>query len=296
MKVLVFGGSGLVGSKFIELFDDILEIEAPKAEAVNILNKDQVSKAVEDFNPESVINFAAYTNVEEAEDQKDDKKGLCFQVNALGAKNVADACREFDKHLIHISTEYVFDGEKDISPYNEEDKPNPINWYGQTKLFAENYVIDSECKNVIVRISMPYTPFYDLKSDVARFFLKQLTEKKLIRAIEDQRITPILVSDIANGLRNLIEVDAEGIYHISAKDSVSPLEFAKTIAELFGLDYSLITSIGFDEYNEKKKAKLLKYSWLNPAKFDKEFGDEILHTVEEGLVIFKKEIDAGVGI
>lgn len=294
MKVLIFGGSGLVGSKFINLFDLVLDLEAPQTKAVDILNKDQVSKAMEDFNPDSVINFAAYTNVEEAENQKGDKNGIAFQINALGTKNVADVCKSLDKYLIHISTEYVFDGEKEDFPYTEEDKPNPINWYGQTKYLGEQFVLESGCKSVIIRISMPYCARYEAKLDVARFFLEQLRSGNQIKAIEDQTVTPTLVDDIANALKIFIETQTLGIYHISAKDTATPLDFAKTIAEVFNLDYSLISQINLNEYNKNKKAKLLRNSSLNPAKFEKEFGDEILHTVEEDLIIFKKEIDSKV--
>lgn len=291
MKVLIFGGSGLVGSKFIDLNKQSFEIRAPAASSVDILNKDEVAKAVEEFNPDSVINFAAYTQVEEAENQKDDKNGICFQVNAIGAKNIAEVVKKLNKHLVHISTEYVFDGTKENSPYTEGDKQNPINWYGQSKLSAEQFVLRAWGKSVITRISMPFSAHYELKKDVARFFLEQLKAGNQVKAVEDQRITPTLVNDIANALKVLVENQSVGIYHVSSKDSVSPLEFIKTIAETYHLDYSLINSISLDEYNQSKKAKLLKYSWLNPAKFERDFGDEILHTVEESLIIFKQEID-----
>lgn len=290
-KLLIFGGSGLVGSKFIDLNSTSFDIKAPDATEVDILDKDKISKAIEEFDPDSIINFAAYTNVEEAENQRGNKDKICFQLNANGAKNVAQAAKEFSKHLIHISTEYVFDGTKEETPYVEEDKTNPINWYGQTKLFGENFVLENEGKAAIVRISMPFSARYELKKDITRFFLEQLRMGKEVKAVEDQRITPILVDDIANALVVLLQNQAQGIYHVSATDSVTPLEFAKTIAETFSLDYSLINSIKLDEFNKNKKAKFLKNSWLNPAKFEKEFGEGILHTVEEGLIIFKKEVD-----
>lgn len=302
MKVLVFGGSGLVGSKFIDLNKQNFEIKAPLVQEVDILDKDQISKIAEEFNPDSIINFAAYTNVEEAENQKGDKDGICFQINAIGAKNVSEVAKDFNKHLVHISTEYVFDGTKSKAPYTEEDQPNPINWYGQTKLEGEQSVLENSNKNVVMRISMPFSSYYDLKKDIARFFLEQLKTGNKIKAIEDQRVTPTLVNDIADVLKVLLEHQSTGIYHACSRDSVTPLEFAKTIAETFHLDsfpkensptvYSLISSINLAEYNKGKNAKLLQYSWLNPTKFEKEFGDEILHTVEEGLVIFKEEIDS----
>lgn len=287
-KILVFGGSGLVGSQFIKVCNQAFEITSPSAAEVDILNKDQVLKLADTFQPDVMINFAAYTQVENAESQKNDKNGVCYLINAIGAKNVAEVCKQFNKRLIHISTEYVFDGTKSTSPYNEEDKPNPINWYGATKLYGEEYVLESGCLSLIVRISMPYVSYYDQKKDIARFFLEQLKAGKQIRAVTDQRITPTLVDDIVNALRALIDAAAGGIYHISATDSVTPAEFAKTIAKIFNLNYSLISPISFDEYNKNKIAKLLKYSWLNPTKFEKAFGDQILHTVEEGLVIFKQ--------
>lgn len=293
-KVLVFGSSGLVGSKFIELFDGVLALEAPKAEAVDILEKDQILKAVEDFNPDSIINFAAYTDVEEAENQKDDKNGIAFKINAVGAKNVAEVCKEADKHLIHISTQYVFDGEKMDVPYNEEDKPNPINWYGQTKYLGEQGVDEVDCKSAVVRISMPYASYFKLKLDIARFFLEQLRLGNKVSAIEDQQISPTLTNNIANALKTILDKESSGIYHVSCTDPTTPLDFVKTTAETFHLDYSLIQSVTLDEYNQSKQAKLLRNSSLNTAKFEREFGEGILHTVEEDLIIFKKEIDEGV--
>lgn len=293
-RILIFGGSGLVGSKFIELYNKLYSIKAPSVSEVDILKKDQVKQVTQEFNPDIVINFAAYTQVEEAEIQKGDKNGLCYLLNAVGAKNVAQVCKEFNKKLIHISTEYVFDGAKSASPYTEEDKPNPVNWYGQTKYFGEQFILESGVSVVLVRICMPFSAFYEVKKDIARFFLDQLRNGNQIKGIEDQRITPTLVDDIAAALKVIIESGVRGLYHVSSIDSVTPLEFAKTIAEIFKLNYSLIYSISFDEYNRAKKAKLLKYSWLSPIKFEKEFGEGILHTVEEGLVLFKKAVDAKV--
>lgn len=292
MKIALFGGGGMVGTRFISLQKDNFNIDSPSISEVDILNKEAVEKFLQSSEAGAVINFAAITDVEKSETEAGDKAGLCYQINAVGAKNVADVCKNLDKHLIHISTEYVFNGNKSDSPYTEEDAPDPENWYGATKLFGEEFVLDSGCKSTIVRISMPYSPFYKLKLDIARFFLTQLRKGIPIKAIEDQRVTPTLVDDIVSALRILLKYQAMGLYHVSVKDSVTPLELAKTIAEVFHLNYSLIGSISFDEYNENKRAKLLKYSWLNPAKFEKEFGDEVLHTVEESLIIFKQEIDA----
>ncbi len=294
MKIAVFGGGGLVGTRFINLQKDNFEIESPSVSEVNVLDKLAVLRFIQASGADTVINFAAITDVEKSEEEAGDKDGICFQVNAIGARNAADVCKDLNKHLIHISTEYVFDGTKSDSPYTETDLPNPKNWYGMTKLFGEEFVLKSGCRSTIVRISMPYSPFYGEKSDVARFFLTQLKKGNAIRAIEDQRVTPTLVDDIVNALQALIEKQSLGLYHVSSKDSVTPLEFAKTIAGVFRLNYHLVIPVSFKEYNKTKKAKLLQYSWLNPAKFEKEFGDQILHTAEEDLVIFKQIVDSSV--
>lgn len=287
-KIVVFGGSGLVGSRFINLQKNNFDIVAPPASEVDIVDSAKVKEFVESSDCDLVINFAAYTQVEKAEEEKGNTEGIVYKLNALGAKNLAEACKTLDKYLIHISTDYVFDGIKSESPYTEEDKPNPINWYGATKLFGEEFVLASGCKGAIVRISMPFSPFYKEKPDIARFFFQELKSGRKIWAVEDQRITPTLVDDIVAALKIIIDNGSLGLYHVSSRDSVSPLEFAKTIAELFNLRYELISSINFEDNNKKKRAKLLKYSWLNPTKFEREFGDGILHTVEEGLVIFKR--------
>ncbi|TSC88585.1 MAG: DTDP-4-dehydrorhamnose reductase [Microgenomates group bacterium Gr01-1014_7] len=290
-QVLIFGGSGLVGSKFLELNAGRFNISSPPASLVDITDFNQASKFIEDSGAEVIINFAAFTHVEESEKQKNDKRGLAYMLNAAGAKNVADACKILEKHLIHISTEYIFDGTKSGSPYIEEDKPNPINWYGQTKYFGEQNVLESGCSYIIVRLSMPYSAYYQQKSDIARFFLNQLREKKQIKAIINQRITPTLTDDIANALAVLVEGKASGIYHVSSINHTTPFEFAKQIVQAFNLDSSLIVSMTLGEYNQKKMAKLLKNSWLDSAKFTGEFGQGILHSVEESIKLFKEEVD-----
>lgn len=291
MRVLIFGGSGLVGSQFIEINKDRVNIHSPDISETDILNKNEVLKAAADFKADFIINFAAFTDVQEAQQQKDDEGGSCYQVNVTGAKNIAQVCKEFDIRLIHISTDYVFDGNKPAAAYKEEDSPNPLNWYGKTKYLAEKVVQDSGCTFVIVRISMPFSSHYDLKVDVARFFLGQLRKNLEIKAITDQKVTPVFVDDVANALYEIIKKDVSGIYHVVSTGWMSPFEFSQLIAQAFNLDEELIKPITLDEYNQDKKAKLLRYSWLDCSKFVGEFGNDILHSVKESINLFKKKID-----
>lgn len=288
-KVLVFGASGMVGSYFIKNLSDF-EIKAPSALDVDIVNPESIQAQMENFLPQVVVNLAAYTNVEEAENQKDDQNGICFKVNSLGPKNLALACQKFDTKFLHISTEYVFDGQKENSPYTEEDVPSPINWYGMTKYLGEQFVLESGAENTIVRLSMPYTGYFSDKKDIARFFLDELKGKREIAAIDDQRITPTFISGIAAALKAVIEKMPGGIYHICSKGSTTPFKFAKLIARQFNLDQSLVKPVSFKDYNKQKKAKLLKNSWLNPAKFIREFGGGILNTIEDDVGFFKQTV------
>lgn len=287
MKILVFGGAGLVGSRFYELNSSKFEIDAPDISEVDILDQKQLGECFKKSHPDAVINFAAYTNVKEAEKQKGDKNGSCYKINVEGAANVAKICQESGAHLIHISTDYVFDGAKSERPYTEEDTPNPINWYGQTKHLAEQAVLKSGANITMMRISMPYSAHYELKTDVARFFLRHFQSNEPISAIEDQRITPTLVDDIANALKVIAEKKSKGIYHVSVTNDTSPYEFAKLLAKTFSLDQSLIEPISLDGYNKGKLAPLLRYSWLDPSKFISEFGEGILHSVEEEVKLFR---------
>lgn len=290
-RVLIFGGTGLIGSEFIKLNSSFLDINSPPASLIDIMDFNQTAKFIEESEAEVVINFAAYTNVEEAEIQKNDKQGIAYMLNAIGAKNVANACRTLGKHLIHISTEYVFDGTKENNPYTEVDKPSPINWYGQTKYFGEQNVLNSNSSCLIIRLSMPYSAYFAKKSDIARFFLRSLQGKKQIKAVIDQNITPTYVGNIARAIAVLTERGSQGVYHVSSLNYTTPFEFAKLIAKAFKLDSSLINHITLEEYNQGKKAKLLKNSWLSSEKFNKEFGEDILHSVEESIALFKQAVD-----
>ena len=137
---------------------------------------------------------------------------------------------------------------------------------------------------------MPYSAYYELKKDVARFFLEQLKLKNPIRAVVDQRITPTLVDDIADALSEIVKKRLEGVINVSCKSPTTPFNFAKTIAKVFGLNESLVHSISLTDYNLNKKAKMLKNSALNPSKFDALFPG-VLHTLDESVNLFKVVVE-----
>ena len=139
---------------------------------------------------------------------------------------------------------------------------------------------------------MPYCTDYAIKKDVARFFLNQLNTGLKVYAIDGQKITPTFADDLAHAFTVIINKTPQGIYNLSVTDSITPFDFARKIAIEFGFDSDLIEKVSFDEYNRKKTAKLLKYSWLNSSKFVKEFGSGILHSIDENIKEFKRGVDA----
>ena len=289
-KLLIFGGAGLIGSKFISLNKDKYDIDAPEINELDILDKNQLFPYVEKSEAEVIINYAAFTDVDRAEEEKGNKEGLVYKLNSLVVKDFCNLCKKTKKHYIHFSTDYVFDGTKSESSYTEEDKPNPLSWYGETKRLAEQFILDSGISSTIVRTSMPFSSHYDLKVDIARFFLKQLQENQEIVAISDQKVTPAFVDDLAHALKLLVDKKEKGIYHLVCSNSTTPYDFAKLVAEKFGLDSTSVKPISIEEYNQTRKAKRSKYGWLSVEKFEKKFGKEILHSVEKGLDIFHSQI------
>lgn len=290
-KVLVFGSSGLVGSRIIELNKNNPDFILPSETEVDLLNPEQLKKSVLESGAKIILNLAAFTNVGKAEEEKGDEKGLVYKLNSLAVKNLADICKESDKHLIQISTEYVFSGNKEEGLYKEEDKPEPVNWYGQTKYYGEQFVQNSGCQFTLVRFSMPYRANFLEKGDIARTFLKMLRNGQEIFGCVDVINTPTFIDDIAQGLKLILEKEPGGIIHLASCDSINPFSFAKLIAQKFNLDESLVKEITLEEFSKGRSAPLLKNSGLDVAKFRGMFGEGILHTVEEGVTIFKKQVD-----
>ncbi len=286
MKILLLGGSGLVGSSFLEQKQTEFEIEAPTHIELDILNLNQVSEALKKSPAEVVINCIAFTNVDGAEEEKDDTQGLVYKLNVLAVSNLAKICADNKKHLIHLSTDYVFDGAKEDLAYQEDDKPNPVNWYGMTKYLGEQEVLTSGVSFTIVRIEMPYSKSYEGKKDFARFFLQKLKNNEEIIAINDQQITPVFVPDAVNAISKLVAKKSSGIYHVASSDALTPFAFAQMLSEQTGVDKNLIKPTTFSEFNAKRVAKRPKNSWLDTSKFKNQFGEGILKTNQEGMKEF----------
>lgn len=291
-KILVLGGSGLVGSRFIDLNKNSFEIDAPSHEKLNLLDSKGLETFINNSQAEVVINFAAFTNVDKAEDDADNLGGIVYKLNAQMPKDLAGLCKSLNKYLIHISTDYVFDGTKVESSYKEEDRPNPICWYAKTKYFGEQNVFGENSSALVARVEMPFSAHFDKKGDFARFFLDKLKSNEQISAVSDQKITPIFVDDVVYALVLLINNKKAGIIHIASEDWTTPYNFAKKIAQQFNLEQGLLKEARFLEFNKTRKAPRPQHSWLDTGKFRDEFTDEVLHTVEEEIKMFKEQTDS----
>ncbi len=242
-KVFITGGTGMVGSRIIELLEDKYKFtNLSRERGVDIADFQSLKMVREDREHDFFIHVAAKADVDGCEkDKKDGERGDAYKINVLGTKNVADACLAGKKKLIYISTDFVFDG--DIVPdggYKETDVPCPMNWYAETKYRGEKEVEQSGVQYVIARISYPYRKEFDPKKDFARAIRDRLKDDKSVIAVTDHIMTPTFIDDIARALYKLVEKDANGIYHVTGEQSLSPYEAALIIADRFGFDKGLI--------------------------------------------------------
>lgn len=230
VKYLVIGADGLVGSRFVDLKRKE-ELLTPSIDELDITDKKSVGDYFEENEFDVCVNFAAYTNVDEAEKQRGDKGGLAWALNVEGAKNVAKACQDFERFLIHISTDFVFPGTQEKpGPYEESaqvpESSEKISWYGWTKLQGEKGVT-KECRQAaIIRIAYPYHPAkYELKKDFAKRILELYDKGKLYPLFEDQIFSPTYVDELVGVIEILAEKKASGIYHAASRDQTSFFDF-----------------------------------------------------------------------
>jgi len=261
-KILVIGGSSLLGYKVLTNANDfelyasynknLINFENIETLKIDITNEKNCNKIL-DFKPDIIINTAAITNVDYCEKFKKN----AFDVNVTGTKNVAKIAEKLGSKLIHISTDAVFSGNKKF--YVEEDKTNPINTYGKTKLESEKIISKVE-DSIILRPSVIFgwIPSQYIKTshesrktmNFGLWVLDQLNKNNKISIVNDQFNTPTLADNLAENILEIIKKDLTGIFHLSGLSCISRLDFAKKIAKSFGYSENLITSISSKEFKQ----------------------------------------------
>lgn len=294
-KVLVIGANGLLGQKIVETFLDDFEVHGigrknkPSLEfdkfnytVCDITNREQILELVRTFEPHFIVNSAAYTNVDGCEDEKED----CWKINVVGVENLANTAKRFGIHVVHISTDYVFDGVE--GNYDEESRPKPLGYYGRTKLAAENALISSGIDCAIVRTMVLFGMGIDLNHNFVTWIIEKLTNGESIKIVDDQFGHPTLVDDLAKAILKIVDLKKTGIYNIAGSECISRFELAQKIAKVFDLNSALIHSIKTKDLNQKAPRPLNSSFDLN--KTLKELGFQ-LSDVEKGLQTLRQQLD-----
>jgi len=248
IRVLVTGASGLLGCKLVDVLSSEYEIIPthnthaiyPNSVRMNIVDRNEVLRVLNWASPAVVVHAAGETNVDKCETEKD----LALSVNAEGARNIAEACAEIGARLIYISTDYVFDGQKGL--YSEEDEPNPVNYYGLTKLKGEEFVKELCEEYVVARTSVIYG-WHPKKLNFATWVIDSLRNQRRTTVSQDYYSSPTLADDLADIIRRVMSRKIVGVYHAAGDDRVNRYEFAVMIAQTFGLDSSFLTPVSLKD-------------------------------------------------
>jgi dTDP-4-dehydrorhamnose reductase len=250
-KILITGANGLLGQKLVALLAGQPSVQViatargqnrlPTADGytyqqMDITDAAQVMQVIGEHRPDVVIHTAAMTNVDQCESEKD----LCWQMNVLAVEYLIKACAQHDVLLVHLSTDFIFDGT--AGPYTEDAPASPLSFYGWSKLAAEEALRRSGIRWAIARTVLVYGIVSDMsRSNIILWVKKSLEEGKTIKVVTDQFRTPTLAEDLAMGCWLIAQHEAEGVFNISGKDFLTPYEMALMTANFFGLDQSYIT-------------------------------------------------------
>ena len=276
MKILVTGAGGLLGSKVLEIarINSIDAVGFSHLE-MDITNRNVINDIIGKERPDFVIHCAAITDVDYCEDHRKD----AWDVNIIGTKNVLDACEKNGTKMILISTDFVFDGRKGM--YKEDDIPNPINYYSLTKYESEKLVMNSD-NFLIARTSV----LYGVGSrKFVSWVMASLADKQKIEVYNDQYNSPTLNTDLAESLLTLCRKNASGLYHCAGSERISRYDFSLKIADIFGLDKGLISSVP----SGMQKAERPRDTSLDVSKVKKDFGIQFSNA-EQGLKKMRGEM------
>ena len=260
VKILITGSNGLLGQNLLELFlkdpENYKVVGFSRGEnrsgrtdfeyhAIDLTNQQLLEEKIKQIQPNFIINTAAMTNVDACEN---DKEG-CYDLNVHVVEYLAAVCSEINAHLIHISTDFIYDGVK--GNYTEEDIPNPLSYYGETKLLSEKRLQDSNINYTILRTILVYGLVKDMsRNNIVLWVKESLENKKEITIVDDQYRAPTYVEDLALACKVSIDKKATGIFNISSNQLLSIYEIAQEIADAFGLDKNLIKPISTSTLNQ----------------------------------------------
>jgi len=282
MKILLTGCNGMLGSWIAEhlsisnhetLATGKGSFRLPQSlihknftyTTLDITDRDEVMKCINTFAPDTIIHSAAITQVDDCELNKE----LCYSVNVDGTKNIIDAAKEVDARICYLSTDFVFGGE--AGPYQETDSAVPVNYYGVTKLLAEELIRNSGLHWCIIRTILLYGKADPLKrSNFVYWVKKNLEEGTRIKVVNDQIRTPTYIPDLVKGIFLCLEKEAEGVFHMSGADVLTPFEMALAIANHLKLNKNLLEPVDASSFSQAGRRPLKTGFIIEKAK--KELG------------------------
>ena len=295
--ILTTGSNGLLGQKLTEkvLAEGRVRLVAtskginryPANEGyeyaeMDILNAAQIRAVIEKYQPEAIIHTAAMTNVDTCEANKE----LCRQLNVDAVRTLLSICEEKNIQLVHLSTDFVFDGAD--GPYKEEDAVNPVSYYGESKVLAEELLKNSKTNWAILRTILVYGITNDMsRSNIVLWAKGALEKTSPINVVNDQWRMPTLAEDLAEACLLAVEKNARGIYHVSGKDYMSIAALVRKVADYWSLDQSFINEISSISLNQTAKRPVKTGFVLDKAIKDLGYNP---HRFEEGLAILDQQM------
>ncbi|HEX6225052.1 MAG TPA: NAD(P)-dependent oxidoreductase [Chryseolinea sp.] len=296
MKILVTGSNGLLGQKLTELLENDLSVDLIATAArpaaltptrgkfllMDITDAVSVNKTMGEWKPEVIINTAAMTQVDQCETQRDE----CWKANVTAVENLVKATKINGSHLVHVSTDFIFDGTKEL--LDESAVPNPVNFYGDSKLAGERVILGSDISWSIIRTVLVFGVTKDMsRSNIVLWVKKSLEQGKTIQVVNDQWRTPTLAEDLAMGCYLAAKKKARGIYNISGKDYLSAYDIAIRTAEFFKLDKSLIKETDSTKFTQPARRPPRTGFVIDKAR--KELGYEP-RSFDEGLRVLASQL------
>ena len=303
-KILITGANGLLGQKLVTALAEQTSVqvlatgrgpsrlpagllghdwkEGPVVyQSLDITQPDEVARVVGGFRPDTVIHTAAMTQVDDCEKDPD----ACNLHNVQAVRNLCRACAPFHIHLVHLSTDFVFDGLN--GPYAEDAVPAPLSVYGRAKLEAEYEIAAYTGPSCIVRTVLVYGLAADMsRSNIVLWVKKSLEEGRSLRIVADQYRTPTLAEDLAEGCIRIALQRATGLYHISGGEYMSILEMSQRIARYFDLDSSLLQAVTTAELGQAAPRPLLSGLVIDKAKRDLDYQPR---TLEQGIALILEQ-------
>lgn len=294
-RILITGSNGMLGQRAVQFYSskENVELLATSVEDKSVIDsveyitsdikdRENIKKLVYDYCPDFIIHTAAFTNVDLSEKLREE----AWKINVKGVEYIGEAARAIDAHIIHISTDYIFDGRN--GPYDENATPDPIGYYGRTKLASENTLRISGTFFTILRTNVLYGIVPNSRPDFVRWVVSSLRKKQEIRIVKDQFGNPTFIDDLVQAINKIIEFRKTGVYNIGGKEFLSRYDFTLRIADYFGLDKRLIIPITTEELKQPARRPLK--SGLLILKAETELGYKP-HTITEALSAMKKELE-----